>query len=210
MCLPLEMHDYTWMQLLKDNPEWATVIFAGFTMLIILWQVVVMIVQGRATDRREQQQNGLIRLQLYHGWLIRMNAEREKILHMAEEVRSAAGCLTIPPMTGGETFWDALQEKTYELRKRLRILDMGAYTGQHDAWYFELEEYIDRLQEIISEDREFQDLYKLDQRTPVDSTRAKLKEANDRHNPTDIFLEIEKAMRLESLDFSRSLENQSR
>lgn len=209
MYLPIEMHDYTWTQLLKDNPEWATVVFSAFTTLVIFWQVVVMILQGRGVDRRERQQNNLMRLQFDHSLLIRMNAEREKILQMAREVHHLAGCLTIPPMTGGESFWDELPVKTYELEQRLRILDQGAYTGPNDEWYFQLEEYVKDVARIIGEDGEFQKLFKLDHRTPVESTRVKLKEAEDRRNPIGIMLDIEKAIRLEFFEFKYRLDHET-
>jgi hypothetical protein len=209
MYSPIEMHDYTWTQLLKDNPEWATVVFSAFTTLVIVWQVIVMILQGRGVDRREHQQNRLIRLQFDHSLLIRMNAEREKILHMAREVHHVAGCLTLPPMTGGESFWEELPVKTYELNQRLRILDLGAYTGPNDTWYFQLEEYINDLVRIIGEDNDFQKLYEMDGMTPADSTRVKLKEAENRHNPIGILLDIEKAMRLEFFEFKGRLDSET-
>ncbi|HJZ52003.1 MAG TPA: hypothetical protein VJ228_07400 [Candidatus Acidoferrales bacterium] len=35
---PIPMHDYTWVQLLKDNPEWALVIVGIVTFVVIGWQ----------------------------------------------------------------------------------------------------------------------------------------------------------------------------
>src|SRR5277367_4219801 len=94
----LEMHEYTWMQLLKDNPEWAslcaTVLFALITTAIIWRQVCVMQAQtrimkwqARNSVRHEVQQNKLlasqnklIRYQFEYSWLRELNDERRALL----------------------------------------------------------------------------------------------------------------------------------
>lgn len=202
------MHEYTWTQLFKDNPEWATVLLAAITTLIIFWQVVVMIWQGKRGDERDRQQNELLRLQFHHSWLTRMNAEREKILRLTKDIHSAAGCLTLPPMTGGESFWENLGDKTDQMRDCLSILDFGACHGDYDSWFPLLEDYIEDLRKIIVEDYEFQRLYKLDGKTPVAATRTKLKEAEARHSPIGICLDIETAIRMEFFEFKQNFDDE--
>jgi len=169
-----------------------------------------MILQGRRGDERERQQNGLLRLQFHYSWLIQVNTEREKILRLTREIHLAAGCLKSPAAPGDDSFWEELQEKTIEMRQRLGILDFGASHRAYDSWFYQLEQYVDDLRRIIGEDYEFQKLYKLDGKAPVDSTRTKLKDAEARHQPIDILLDIEKAIRMEFFEFNKKFDDEMR
>lgn len=71
----------TWIHTIAHNPEWMAVfassVFAFFTVVVIVWQVRVMIWQGKNSDRHERTQNRLLRLQFEREWMERKNAQRE-------------------------------------------------------------------------------------------------------------------------------------
>jgi len=194
------MEPMTFWQLVKNNPEWAGVIastiFAFFTVLVIVWQVCVMIWQGLNSERNERIQNRLIRLQHEHEWVRQKNQERKQILKLARELHLAAGCLKETPAENDRHSWQELQDAVYELNERLQILDLSVYSGSYDQWYFTLHAYVDALLKAVIEDEPSDSTY-----APNPLTRAALKDAEDQHNPTKIFLDLEAAIRMEYFEF---------
>ena len=65
--LAMNMEPMSFWQLVLNNPAWAgvvaNVVFAITTIGVIIWQVRVMVWQGRNSERHERIQNLLIRLQ---------------------------------------------------------------------------------------------------------------------------------------------------
>jgi hypothetical protein len=151
MSLPVQMHDYTWSQLLKDNPEWTTVAFSAFTTLVIVWQVVVMILQGRSADQRERHQNNLIRLQHEHEWLDALNAKREGILKTATKLHINVLFIIGNHNANDDVVWSELLKLRSELKLQPETLDVAAYTTDKDGWYEKLAGWSDALFKIITE-----------------------------------------------------------
>jgi hypothetical protein len=199
------MQEMSFWQLVKNSPEWvgvfANALFALVTIGVVIWQVRVMKWQGLNSERHERIQNKLIRLQHEHEWLLRLNAEREQILKLARQLHLAAGCLKQTPSGGDQINWEEVQDKGYELSQRLRILDLGAYSGAYDQWFPHLTEYVDALLEAVIEEGNFNHTYTLTNETPNLSTRTALKAADDRYKPISIFLDLEAAIRMEFFEF---------
>jgi hypothetical protein len=193
-------------ELVKNSPEWvgvfATSIFAAITVLVLYWQVRVMRWQGRNSDRHERTQNRLIQFQLENEWLLRLNAEREKILTLARKLHLVAGCLRERERSCDQISWEELQDRVLELDERLRILDVRVHSGQYDnKWYVPLVAYVGVILRTILEDREHNDTYALTNLIPNLSTRTALKDLNTQFEPTAIFLDLEAAIRMEFSDF---------
>jgi len=193
-------------QLVKNSPEWVAVLanalFAVITIGVIVWQVLVMRWQGRISERHESIQNRLIRLQHEHEWLLRLNAEREKILALARKLHLVAGCLRERQQAGDVLNWEELQDRVFELSERLRILDARAYSGAYDSkWSVTLTCYVNAVLKAVTDDGKFNATYAQTNAIPNQSTRKALKEANDEYKPTGILLDLETAIRMEFLDF---------
>jgi hypothetical protein len=205
MHLP-QMEPMSFWELVKNSPEWAGVIsstaFAIVTTVVIIWQVRVMRWQGRNSERHEYIQNRLIRLQHEHEWLLRLNAEREKILAMARKLHLIAGCLKERQQAGDVLNWEELQDKVFELSERLRVLDVRAYSGAYDSkWSATLTLYVNAVLKAVIDDGKFNVTYAQTNAIPNVSTRKALEEANDTYSPTGIFLDLETAIRMEFGEF---------
>ena len=182
-------------QLLLNNPAWAGVLtnalFAAITLGVIIWQVIVMRRQGRNSDRHERIQNQLIRLEHEHEWVLQKNREREQLLKLARKLNIAVGCLTTPSIADSLQ-WEELQDTVHELNSRLSIFDVATFTGVYDDWFPTLEDYVQTvLNAVINESSQL----------PGPSTRKALANAKERCEPTKIFLNLEKAIRMEFFDF---------
>jgi cell division protein FtsL len=198
------MHEMSFWELAKSSPEWVAVfanaIFATVTIGVVIWQVCVMKWQGRVSERHERIQNRLIRLQHEHEWLLRLNAERERILDIARKLHLAASCLELRSSDGDRHNWEELQNTVHELSGRLRILDIGAYAGKYDQWFPSLEAYVETVQQVVIEDGTTEP-------TPSLSTRQALKDADGRYKPIGIFLDLETAIRIEFFEFKTKWES---
>jgi len=201
------MQEMSFWQLVRDNPEWAgvlaTSIFAIVTIGVIIWQVRVMVWQGRNSERHERIQNKLIRLQHEHEWLLRLNAEREQILKLARRLHIDVSCLTPVEQSTDYIRWGQVQDKAYELNERLRILDSALYTTSDDHWYARLVAYVDALLKAVTDDTNYKTIYGASNPTPELSTRTALKSADAQHKPIGIFLDIEAAIRMQFLEFKQ-------
>src|SRR5580704_9362828 len=97
----IPMQEMPFWELVKNSPEWVSVfasaLFAGVTIVVIIWQVRVMKSQVRVmkwqakiSARHERRQNDLIRLQHEHDWLNALNVKREVILKTASNLHIKA------------------------------------------------------------------------------------------------------------------------
>lgn len=199
------MHEISFWELVKNSPEWvgvfANALFALVTIGVVVWQVRVMKWQGRNSERHERTQNRLIRLQHEHEWMLRINAEREQFLRLGRKLHLAAGCLRLKPSIADKVTWEQVQDTAFELRDRLRILDLRAYSGLYDSWYPRLETYVDAVVRAVIEDRKFDSTYDTADGTPNQATRKTLMEMDESHKPINIFLDIEVAIRMEFFEF---------
>jgi cell division protein FtsL len=203
MCPP--MQEMSFWQLVKNSPEWvgvfANALFAIVTIGVVIWQVRVMKWQGRNSQRHERIQNKLIRLQHEHECLLLLNAEREKILKLANKLHLAATSLKETESKGDPLIWEELRNTVHELHDRLRILDVAAYSGLHDQWHPNLEDYVDAVRNAVLEDGKFNSTHSLTDQTPNLFTRKALKDVDDRCEPISIFLDLETAIRMEFSEF---------
>jgi hypothetical protein len=199
------MHEMSFWELAKNSPEWvgvfANALFALVTIGVVVWQVRVMKWQGRNSERHERAQNTLIRLQHEHEWMLRINAEREQFLRLGRKLHLAAGCLRLEPSIADKITWEQVQDTAFELRDRLSILDLRAYSGLYDSWYPRLETYVDAVVKAVVEDRKFDGTYDTADGTPNLTTRKTLMEMDESYKPINIFLDIEVAIRMEFFDF---------
>jgi hypothetical protein len=199
------MHEMSFWQLVINSPEWigffANVLFAIVTIGVLIWQVRVMKWQGCNSERHEYIQNKLIRLQHEHEWLLRLNTEREQVLKLARKLHIAVGCLKQEISDGDKISWEEVQDTIYELKGRLGILDMAAYTGAYDTWYPNLTAYVDAVLKAVIDDMNFNSTHGLTDQTPNLSTWKALKDADDRYKPISIFLDLEAAIRMEFFEF---------
>jgi hypothetical protein len=222
---PVEMHEMSFWKLVQNSPEWVaiftTVVFAIVTSFIIWRQYRVMqqqskIMQRQAenSDLHERQQNRLIQLQHEHEWMERLNAERERLLSLAERMRLHSSGLILLTKTSfaeakeasvaDELNWRELRETASELDARLRVLNVAVYAGSYHAkWHQSLKDYVAAILKTIEDEFEFRRTFKL--RTVGSSSKlAKaLKEVEDLHNPMKICLDIEAAIRMEFVKFKQ-------
>ena len=133
--------------------------------------------------------------------MLRKNQQREQLLKLGRKLNLAADSLKETPSEGDRTSWGEVQDTLYELHERLRILDVGTYSGVYDQWFFTLQAYVDAVLQAVIEEGNFNRTYSLTTETPNKSTRTALRDANDRHKPISIFLNIEEAIRMEFFDF---------
>jgi hypothetical protein len=199
------MHAISFWELVKNSPEWvgvfANALFALVTIGVVIWQVRVMKWQGRNSERHERIQNRLIRLQHEHEWMLRINAEREQFLRLGRKLHLAAGCLRQVSSIADKINWEQVQDTAYELRDRLGILDLRAYSGLYDSWHPSLETYVDAVLKAVIEDQKFDGTYGTTDGTPNLSTRKALEDADECYKPISIFLDIETAIRMEFFEF---------
>jgi hypothetical protein len=198
------MHDYSWTQLLKDNPEWATVIFSAVTVLIIFWQVVVMIVQGNRVNRRARQQNTLVRLQHEHDWLDALNVKREAILNVAEKLHIDVLFIIANHNANDNVVWDELLKLRTELKSRMEILDVAAYTRDKDGWYEKLAAWLAELFRIITEHFKAAQNVSADiPWTPTITTRKALELAEEKYVPVAPMAALQRSIRESTDEFKR-------
>jgi hypothetical protein len=194
---PIDMHPMSLWQLLLNNPEWVAVfassLFSLVTVIVIIWQVSVMIWQGRTSARHERTQNQLIRLQHEHEWVWQKNRERGQILELTRKLHSAVAPLLDEKSFEGITWGDAL-EAGHELNARLSILDVTAI-GFYDQWFPKLEQYVGAVLKAIIEEPNIG--------YPSPETRKKLADAQKQGNPIALTLEIETAIRMEFFEFKQ-------
>lgn len=199
------MHEMSFWELIKNSPEWvgvfANALFALVTIVVVVWQVLVMKWQGRNSERHERTQNRLIRLQHEHEWVLRLNVEREQVLKLARELHLATGCLRQENSIADKNSWEKVQDLAYELRDRLSIFDLRAYSGAYDSWYPRLIEYVDSIVMIIIDDGKFDSTYGTADGAPNLTTRKALREGDKHHDPIHIFLDIEASIRMEFFEF---------
>jgi hypothetical protein len=224
---PIPMHEMSWTEIIKDNPEWVAVIvssvFAFVTVGVVIWQVCVMIWQGRISisgDQRQQTllraQNRLFELQLEHQRIQILNAERLLLLNMARKMHLAASCLDLAPSVADQLNWDEVRDTMMELHQRLRVLDVDAYDGPYDQWYPELDQYVKAIEDAVIHDRDFQREKPVTPETsagpvqregvPAMETVLALKGAITRHTPLGTFLDIETAIRMEFFEYKSKVD----
>jgi hypothetical protein len=102
---------------------------------------------------------------------------------------------------GDEISWQKVQDTAYELRDRLSILDLRAYSGPYDSWYPGLIEYVDSVVHAVIDDGKFDSTYDTGDGTPNLTTRKALRDVEKHHNPIRIFLGLETSIRMEFSDF---------
>jgi hypothetical protein len=216
--MPL-MEPMSFWELIKNSPEWvgvfANALFAMVTISVVTWQVYVMKAQvrvmewqGRTSARHELIQNRLIRLQHEHEWVIRKNIEREHLLKLGRQLHLAVGCLKQKPSDADGIHWGELQDTVFELSQRLRILDVGTYSGAYDQWFFTLEAYVEAVQNAVLENSKFNKTYDVANETPNLKTRETLAAADTTHKPISIFLDIEAAIRMEFFEFKKKWDSE--
>jgi hypothetical protein len=215
----MPMHEMSKLEFLLNNPEWvavfASTVFAVFTIIVIIWQVFVMkaqvrvmVWQGRTSARHEsrqnrliESQNRLIRFQFEHERIQILNGERAQLLKLGRKLHLAACCLKETPSESDGIFWEEVTDTVRELNARLSTLDVGAYTGVYDEWFFHLKDYVDSLLRAVIDDGNHPPIspgvY------PARATVATLAEVDKRCDPITIFLEIETAIRMEFLEFKQ-------
>jgi hypothetical protein len=200
---PIEMHEMTFVQLVKDNPAWAGVFastcFAFVTVCVITCQVCVMIWQGHNSERHERTQNRLLRLQFEHQWLQHLNGEREQILKLARELYLAVTSLNPQRSRSDPQTWSEVQDRVFELDGRLNRLDIAVYSGQYDSWFFSLNGYVDAVLKIILDDSK--QSQPPTRTIPLPETLKALTDANKQYNPSKIFVDLDAAIRMEFFDF---------
>ena len=210
MHLPLQMHDYPWARLLKDNPEWAslcaTVLFAIITTAIIWRQVCVMQAQtrimkwqARNSVKHERQQNRLltsqnklIRYQFEYSWLKELNDERKQLLVLGRLLEDQIKLVAQGDRNVVLTRWAEMRETVEQLDGRLKTLNVAVYTGQYDSWYEKLFLYVDAVLKIVREQKGL---------PPPASTNVELLRANERCEIDHVFTELEQAIESEFIKF---------
>lgn len=239
MPMPLEMHEYTWVQLLKDNPEWATlattILFAIITTIVIIRQVCVMQAQTRimkwqATNsvRHEHQQNRLlerqnklVRFQFEFGWIRETNTERERLLTLVRRLAFSAECLAGQgPVRFAEAReasaaeklnWQQLRERAIELSSRLQILDVAIVSGERDReWYKPLTQYVTATLTLIEDDFHFKSTFNMKETAPGLSAINSIKGTLTTFQPNKIALNLEDAIRSEFLAFKQRWDTETR
>jgi hypothetical protein len=221
--LPPEMHEYTFVQLLKDSPEWvgvcATSLFATLTAAIIFWQVLVMKAQTRISlqesrrgarhDRQQNvllhSQNRLIRYQFEYEWLKELNADRLSIL---DELRSVyvKSNLMASQEQAPEGVWAELKSLILDLDARLRMA--GAFLGK-DEWYDDGYGYIAHLTSAVAHERAMEVSMRMAaHETPNAETRKAFLEGEQLFKPVFTLAKIENSIRLEAFKFKKSWDSE--
>jgi len=216
MHLPLEMHDYTWAQLLKDNPEWAslcaTVLFAIIT-TVIIWrqkcvmeaQVKIMKWQAKNSVRHETQQNKLLeaqnrliemqnrvfRFQFEYSRLNEINHERRELLKMAQQIYEDASFVVgdAPHSPTEAKDYARLRESAGELDFRLKTLNVPVRGREGEVWFDLLATYLTEVMKTL--------LLDVNQH-PSAETKKRLKSANEFFTGKYVTNAIESAIVLES------------
>ena len=198
------MHEMSKSEFILNNPEWvgvlASAIFAFFTICVIIWQVIIMIVQGRRSDRRQRVQNNLIRYQIARDGVQQRNQERSEILKLASRLKFAAFSLRRNATSTDEENWESVQNTAFELDGLLKILDIATYSMPYDQWYFALEDYVEAVIQAVNGDVELHPIFKAPYNLPAPPTRIELELAFERYDPTKIILDIQAAIRMEFFD----------
>jgi|HubBroStandDraft_5_1064220.scaffolds.fasta_scaffold127013_2 hypothetical protein len=213
----IPMHEMSKLEFLLNNPEWvavfASAVFAVFTITVIIWQVFVMkeqvrvmVWQGRTSARHEsrqnrliESQNRLIRFQFEHERIQILNGERARLLKLGRKLQLSVSCLKETPSEHDGIFWDEVVDEASELNVRLSTLDIDAYDDFYGEWYFHLTDYVESLLRAIADDGKQPAI--APGIRPAPTTVAALLAIEKRCDPTQIFLEIETAIRMDFFDF---------
>jgi hypothetical protein len=210
----MKIEPMSFWQLVVNNPEWvaalASIVFASFTVAVLIWQVCVMKAQvrimkwqARASARYEHIQNRLIRLQHEHEWVLQKNRERAEILKSARKLHIAAGCLKEEKSIADSLHWSEVNDVAYELNGRLSILDVAAFMGPYDDWYPNLRQYLEAVVNALIADSDFNKTWDLSSDSPNLTTRKALNAAEQNYKMIDVFLDLEKAIRMEYFEFKQ-------
>src|SRR5580698_1030997 len=212
----IPMHEMSKLEFLLNNPEWvavfASAVFAVFTITVIIWQVFVMkeqvrvmVWQGRTSARHEsrqnrliESQNRLIRFQFEHERIQILNGERARLLKLGRKLQLSVSCLKETPSEHDGIFWDEVVDEASELNVRLSTLDIDAYDDFYGEWYFHLTDYVESLLRAIADDGKQPAI--APGIRPAPTTVAALLAIEKRCDPTQIFLEIETAIRMDFFD----------
>lgn len=218
------MQDYSWMRLLKDNPEWAslcaTVLFATITTAIIWRQVCVMQAQARimkwqakySFQHEKQQnkllekQNKLIRFQFEYAWLREVNAER---LKLTNELRDVCVLTNVLQSAGPipEASWVETKGKILDLDAKLRIL---ATMFTEDDWYGDVVFYLGALRGAVAYERERDIEERLDSDRPNPMTLRTFSDANHHFKPLESIAKIERAIQTNYFEFKHRWDVESK
>jgi hypothetical protein len=192
----MNMEPMSLRQLILNNPEWfsalTSALFAAITVTVITWQLIVMRWQAHNSNRHERIRNQLIRLQHEHEWIIQRNREREQLLKLARKLNLAASCVKDAPSDADSLHMEEVRDTVDELNSRLSILDVATFCGEYDDWFPALAGYVSAMLNAVIEEPNL---------TPGLPTRKALSDIRERCEPTKIFLDLEKAIRLEFFDF---------
>lgn len=210
MPLPPEMHDYTWVQLLKDNPEWTQVVASSVLGLVtggvIVWQVFVMKAQSRimkwqATNSNKhevqqnrllEKQNKLIRFQFEYSWLNQLNQERQELLEMTQKLYAKTmEFASVSPGSRAAVFED-VRNAAEQLKGRLKVLNVAVYSGPHHEWHEKLEVYMGGVEAAIAS--------AIPGRPELDTANQLLR-AGERLDREHTLREIQQAVEREFFDF---------
>jgi hypothetical protein len=227
----MPIHEMSKWEFILNNPAWVGLI--GSTLFaiattVIIWrqvcvmqaQVRVMVWQGRNSYRHERIQNRLIKsqihlfsLQLEQQRIQILNTERLLLLRLGRKLHLAAACLEETRSIADPLNWNDVQDTVHELQQRLSVLDVDAYDGEYDEWFFHLKEWIDAVQDAVIKDRDCQPstgvvaaVAKPEDDVPATETIRALHGAEKTFNPIRIFLEIETAIRMEFFDYKNKSE----
>jgi len=200
---PIPMHEMSWTEIIKDNPEWVAVIassvFAFVTVAVIIWQVCVMIWQGKNSDRHERAQNRLLKLQFEREWLERANTQREELLALVRELFATTLGLHTGVTTGDPERLNRVETGARELDRRLAKLDVAVYSGPYNPdWFFPLKGYTEATLKITLEDENYEREY---MQFPAKESVEALWAANKQFDPAQIIVDLEKAIRMTFMDF---------
>ncbi len=129
------------------------------------------------------------------------NQERERIRRLAHKLHLAAGCLKETSSIADSLHWTDVQDTAHDLYSRLNILDMAVFAGQYDDWYPNLEDYVEAVQKAVFADSDFNKTVGIESNSPTLSTRKALRDAEEGCDITNVFLNLEKAIRMEFFEF---------
>jgi len=92
--------------------------------------------------------------------------------------------------------WSEAQDFIFDLHHEMDTLDVGVYTGPYDGWYASLSDYVDTLLAAVLEDSKHVHILS---GVPATETCAALAAAAKSYEPNSIALDIDAAIRMESL-----------
>jgi hypothetical protein len=206
----IPMQEMPFWELVKNSPEWVSVfasaLFAGVTIVVIIWQVRVMKSQVRVmkwqakiSARHERRQNDLIRLQHEHDWLNALNVKREVILKTASNLHIKALYIESDHAINDDGVWSELLKLRADLRLQMEILDVAAYTKDQEGWYGKLMAWSNEVFRIITEDFETTKTPGI----PTTATRQALKAAETTFAPIQAIYALQLIIRADTETFKK-------